>query len=150
MAEITNDKKTIASIMDQAQVCRLGLVDNGTPYVVPVSYGFDGDTLYFHSGLKSRKLEILRQNPKTCVQVDHKAELAVQDAPCRCSFNYYSVIGQGTAEFLEGFEEKVKGLHVITRHYLGKEYEYQEPAVDKIAVLKVKFDTITAKISGYR
>jgi nitroimidazol reductase NimA-like FMN-containing flavoprotein (pyridoxamine 5'-phosphate oxidase superfamily) len=39
--EIT-DKSLIREIMEQAKVLRLGLCKDNKPYVVPLSFGFDG------------------------------------------------------------------------------------------------------------
>ena len=48
---------------------RLGCVSNGKPYIVPVSYAFDGKHIYAHSR-EGQKIEMLRKNPQACFQVD--------------------------------------------------------------------------------
>ena len=52
------DKSAIRAIMEEALVCRIGLCDDGTPYVVPMNFGYDGVYIYLHSALAGRKLEI--------------------------------------------------------------------------------------------
>jgi nitroimidazol reductase NimA-like FMN-containing flavoprotein (pyridoxamine 5'-phosphate oxidase superfamily) len=52
-----------------AKVGRLGCVDNGEPYIVPINYLFEDDSVYSHS-LPGRKLEALRAHPRACLQVD--------------------------------------------------------------------------------
>jgi uncharacterized protein len=58
-------RKLIAS----GKIGRLGCVDNGEPYVVPINYVFEGLSIYSHS-LPGRKIEILRTHPRACIQVD--------------------------------------------------------------------------------
>jgi nitroimidazol reductase NimA-like FMN-containing flavoprotein (pyridoxamine 5'-phosphate oxidase superfamily) len=53
----------------EGSVGRLGCIDNGAPYVVPVSYLFHDDNIYVHS-LVGRKIRALRENPRACLQVD--------------------------------------------------------------------------------
>ncbi len=45
------------------------MISGGIPYVVPVSYAFDGKSLYFHSR-DGRKIEAMRKNPKVCFEID--------------------------------------------------------------------------------
>jgi nitroimidazol reductase NimA-like FMN-containing flavoprotein (pyridoxamine 5'-phosphate oxidase superfamily) len=46
--EIT-DRAGIDGILRDARVCRIGLPDEGRPYVVPVCFGYRDGALYFHS-----------------------------------------------------------------------------------------------------
>jgi len=57
------------ALLRACTVARLGCVYNGGPYVVPVNYVCDGEEIYIHS-LSGRKIDALRANPKTCLQVD--------------------------------------------------------------------------------
>jgi nitroimidazol reductase NimA-like FMN-containing flavoprotein (pyridoxamine 5'-phosphate oxidase superfamily) len=52
-----------------AKIGRLGCVDNGEPYVVPINYLFEDGSIYSHS-LPGRKIEALRAHPRACLQVD--------------------------------------------------------------------------------
>jgi len=48
---------------------RLGCVDHGEPYVVPINYVFDDESIYSHS-LPGRKIDAMRAHPRACLQVD--------------------------------------------------------------------------------
>jgi nitroimidazol reductase NimA-like FMN-containing flavoprotein (pyridoxamine 5'-phosphate oxidase superfamily) len=69
------------------KIGRLGCVANGEPYVVPINYVFEGGSIYSHS-LPGRKIELLRANPRACLQVD----LIVDD------FHWRSAIAYGSFE----------------------------------------------------
>ena len=57
------------NLIAAGKVGRLGCVDKGEPYVVPINYVFEGLSIYSHS-LPGRKIEILRAHPRACLQVD--------------------------------------------------------------------------------
>mgnify|MGYP000919707464 CR=1 FL=1 len=56
-------------LLRQGKLARLGCIDEGRPYVVPVNYYWERDSAYIHS-LPGRKLEALRDNAAACLQVD--------------------------------------------------------------------------------
>jgi nitroimidazol reductase NimA-like FMN-containing flavoprotein (pyridoxamine 5'-phosphate oxidase superfamily) len=58
-----------SKLFQSARVAHLGCIVNGEPYVVPINYQIDGDSLYSHS-LPGLKISGLRENPRACVQVD--------------------------------------------------------------------------------
>lgn len=57
------------ALLRECRIGRLGCVDDGGPYVVPVNYVFHNDSIYVHS-LPGRKIKALRENPRVCLQVD--------------------------------------------------------------------------------
>jgi nitroimidazol reductase NimA-like FMN-containing flavoprotein (pyridoxamine 5'-phosphate oxidase superfamily) len=79
---------------------RIGCHADGRSYVVPVTYAYDGDCLYCHSGA-GLKLEMMRANPHVCFEVDRHDDLA----------NWRSVIAWGVFKELDGAEaEHALGL----------------------------------------
>jgi len=59
--EIT-DSAEIEQIIRKARVCRLGLVDDREPYVVPVCFGYEKNAFYFHCAPEGRKIELIKKN----------------------------------------------------------------------------------------
>ena len=53
--EIT-DIKSIEEIINKAKVCRLALSLDDTPYVVPVCFGYNGETIYIHSAKEGQNI----------------------------------------------------------------------------------------------
>jgi uncharacterized protein len=56
-------------LISAGMIGRLGCVDEGEPYVVPINYVFADGFIYSHS-LPGRKIEALRVHPRACLQVD--------------------------------------------------------------------------------
>lgn len=75
------------ALLSAGRIGRLGCVDNGEPYIVPINYVFEGETVYSHS-LPGRKIEALRAHPRACLQVDEIEN----------DFNWRSVIAYGNFE----------------------------------------------------
>ncbi len=63
------------ALLQRGTLGRLGVCEpipddeHHRPYVVPVSYWYDDNSVYVHS-LKGRKVRALRANPHACLQVD--------------------------------------------------------------------------------
>lgn len=141
------DPKKIESIVRKARVCRLGLSDGNRPHVIPMCFGYGENTLYFHTGKKGKKMEILQKNNQVCFEMDVDLEIIPADNPCKWNMLYRSVVGYGRAFVLEDPAEKTKALDVIVRHYGGPVVAYDEKIVNALAVIKVEIDSMTGKES---
>jgi nitroimidazol reductase NimA-like FMN-containing flavoprotein (pyridoxamine 5'-phosphate oxidase superfamily) len=60
---------------------------------------------------------------------------------------YRSVIGFGTAKFIDNPSDKRKALDVITANYTDGQFSYTDEVMRKTAVIKVDIDTLTGKSS---
>ena len=78
--EVT-DLSDIIGIMENCDVCRLALNDDGYPYILPLNFGMavNGDkiTLYFHSALEGYKVGLIRNDNRASFEMDckHQPEL---------------------------------------------------------------------------
>ena len=61
--EIT-DRKQINSILDEAVVLHLALVDGEWPYLVPVNFGYRDKAIYIHCAREGKKLDLARKNDR--------------------------------------------------------------------------------------
>ncbi len=137
------------SIIQRANVCRIALSDGDQPYIVPVSFGYEHDTLYFHSAPSGRKLDILRKNNAVCVEFDVDCEIVRAETPCKWSVKYRSVIGFGHAYLVEDVAEKKKALDLIMAHYGGQPSDYPEATLRKTAIVRIEIERMSAKTAGY-
>ena len=63
------DRNAVNQILDEAFLCHVGFVVDGQPYVIPTSYGRDGEVLYIHGSPASRMLRNLDQGIPVCITV---------------------------------------------------------------------------------
>lgn len=80
MTELCYQELNLVQILDVLRpggIARLGLSQDGQPYVVPMAFQLEarGTQLILHlaSPDKGRKMEILRQNDRVCLEVERQA-----------------------------------------------------------------------------
>lgn len=145
--EIT-ERVLISQIINDAQVCRLGLAMGNTPYIVPVSFGFDGHAIYFHTAKEGRKIVFLAANSRVCFEFEHGVEVIRHDSnPCKWTFSFQSVIGYGTVLELMNAAEKVEGLNHIMRHYSGRAWPIRATDIEDTRVWRIAIESLTGKQS---
>lgn len=145
--EIT-DFSISKEIIKKSTVCRLAMVDGKKPYLVPLSFGYEANNLYFHSALKGMKIDILRSNPNVCFEFDIAGELIKGERPCKWSVQYQSIVGFGKAEFLETLAEKRDAFRVIMAQYSDQKFEFTDEELQTVAMFKVSIAELSAKQSG--
>ena len=141
------DQAEIDSIIHRSRVCRLGLSDEGQPYVVPLCFGYDGKTLYFHCAREGRKLDILRRNNKVCIEFDIVQGMIEADEGCNWGIKYQSVIGFGTAHLVEDVAEKQNALTLLMAQYSERSFSFPPEMVNRTAVVKIEIESLTGKQS---
>ena len=92
--------------------------------MVPLCFGYQDNSLYFHSGSEGKKLDILRRNNNVCFEVVIDCEAIRADQACDWAMKYKSVIGFGKAVLIEDIESKRKGLDIIMQQYSKGNFEY--------------------------
>lgn len=142
----------IRQILDGFKVCRLGLVDDGKPYIVPMNMAYDLDdgklSIYFHCAKEGRKVDMIRKNPKVGFEMDQEIGLVEGNTPCQYSYRYASVIGTGTVKIVEEEQEKVSALTKIMKHQTGKDFtEFAEDPklLSAVCILRVDAEEYTCK-----
>lgn len=146
--EVTDPSK-IEEFIRKASVLRIALFDDPFPYLVPVNFGYRGQSFWFHSALEGKKIDLLRRNDRVCFQTEAECGLIEADTPCKWSSRYASVIGYGRARLIENMEEKLKGLEAVFRQYSDAPFEVPESSLERIAVIKIEVESMTGKVSGW-
>ena len=142
------DRAEVEAIIAEAMVCRLAMCDGNQPYIVPLSFGYRDDALYFHCAMQGRKLDILATNNRVCFEMDVGLELKRGDSACNSGMKYGSVIGFGTATVIDDPSEKAAALDIIVEHYSVSPDEYPDALLKVTKVIKVEIESITGKKSG--
>jgi nitroimidazol reductase NimA-like FMN-containing flavoprotein (pyridoxamine 5'-phosphate oxidase superfamily) len=145
--EITNIKE-IESIIQSGKVCRIAFSYNDGPYIVPMNYGYNENTLYFHSAKKGKKIDLINKNNQVCFEIDINYKINDAEIPCDWGSSYSSVIGYGKAIILDNLKEKEEALKIILNHYSpGKTYEFSEKRLLDVAIIKIEISELTGKKS---
>ena len=139
------DRAEMENVIAKADICRVGLSDNGIPYVVPVNFGYRDNCIYFHCAREGAKLDIISLNNNVCVEFDIDHEMRVDDVACEWGSKYRSVIGFGKAFIVDDREEKKRALDIIMGHYSDKSFTYRDDRVDGIYIVKIEIERMTGK-----
>ena len=140
-----SDPVRIEQIIRNAHICRLGFVDNGMAYIVPMNFGYEEGVLYFHTGTAGKKMALLRSNPEVTFEIESRTELTRHEQACHWDIKYSCVMGAGLASEILDTQAKRKALGILMNHYLKKAWTFPEQSVVKTSVFQVRIETISAK-----
>jgi nitroimidazol reductase NimA-like FMN-containing flavoprotein (pyridoxamine 5'-phosphate oxidase superfamily) len=121
--------------------------DNDSPYVIPINFGYEDNTVYFHSAKEGRKIDILKKNPEVCIEFDIDIELKQSEEACKWGISYKSVILFGTLSFVEDIEEKRKAFEIIMRQYSKEAFTFPDEALERTHIMKADIKEMTGKKS---
>jgi nitroimidazol reductase NimA-like FMN-containing flavoprotein (pyridoxamine 5'-phosphate oxidase superfamily) len=145
------DGKVMVSIIGKAIICRVGMCWQDEPYVIPMNFGYGNNCIYLHSAREGRKLDILQNNDKVCIEFDVDVELIQSKEACKTSMKYKSILIFGTAVILRDIAEKKRALDIIMHHAYyhnsSSIFHYSEDALEKVIIIKVKIEKMTGKES---
>ena len=143
------DLEQIRHILDTGKVLHLGLSVNDEPYVVPMNYGYTMEegrlTLYLHSAVQGRKLDMMRANPKVFFDIDCDLIPFEGRVPCQYGLVYSSIMGRGTATMVEDVEEKKQAMTLLMKTQTGKDFTFEDRLVSIVAVVRIDVAEYTAK-----
>ena len=143
-----NDRKILDSIIHNAEICHLACCLNDQPYVIPISFGYDGKTIYFHTARAGKKNKIFLKNPQVCLGFETNINLITdQDDACDWTFDFQSVIATGEIKEISDPDLKSFGLNQIMLHYSNKNWDIPQEEIRKARTWQVRIDTITGKRS---
>jgi len=123
------------TLLTAGRVGRLGCVYKDGPYVIPVNYAFDGDSIFVHS-LPGRKLEALRANPRACLQVDEI------DNP----YHWQSAIAYGVFEELTDSNERAAASRLLLARFPNLTPVESVPVHDgqsSVSIFRIQIQEIT-------
>ena len=138
------------SILDENLVAHVGLVENGQPLVIPMTYGRSGDTLYLHGSSGSRLMRLLADSPQVCVSVTELNALKVARSNFNSGMHYRSAVIFGKVRLLED-EKKLAALDLISNALIPGRVSEARPMTKKEAaatiIIALPLDEASVKIS---
>lgn len=142
------DRKTIDGIIQKAEICHLSCCLDDQPYLIPISFGYDGQAIFIHTASAGKKITIFERNPRVCVSFVSQADLlSNQDQACNWSFNYSSVIAEGKISEITDPALKTSALNHIMSHYSGREWEIPNKSLSSTRAWKIMLENPSGKTS---
>ncbi len=144
------DRDVVNAIVDEALLCHVGFVVDGTPVVIPTIHTRIDDTLYFHGSVASRMLRSLKGGLDACVTITILDGLVLARSAFHHSMNYRSVVVMGKAREVSDRDEKLRVFDALVEHVIaGRSAEARKPndaEIKATLVLALPIEEASAKI----
>jgi uncharacterized protein len=145
----SHERATIETILDEALVCHVGVVDGSTPVVTPTLHVRVGSTIYLHGSAASRTLRGAR-GAEICLTATLVDALVLARAVMHHSANYRSAMVFGVGELVEDEGEKLRALEALVEKLVpGRWADARQPTAKELratAVLRLPLEEASAKI----
>lgn len=141
-----NDRE-IKNVLSSQVLGRLACTDGKKPYIVPITYFFDGKYIYGQTNI-GKKLRMLRKNPNVCFEVDMLTDM----------FNWKSVLVFGEFEELKN-EEAIVAKELLYNsifslmtgstvhpHEHGTVAGIDDKSREKLVMYRIKIKSITGRL----
>ena len=139
----------IVAIMEECDVCRIALNNNGYPYILPLNFGLsikeDKIELYFHGAMEGTKYDLIEKDNRVSFEMDCGHKLVTEIERGNCTMEYKSVIGQGYIEMLSD-DEKYDALCILMRHYHQEDFPFDKSVMPHTKVFKLVVEKVTGKV----
>lgn len=139
------NEQQMNNLLASQVVGRLACTDSEQPYLVPVTYAFDGNYIYGQTN-EGLKLGLLRKNPNVCFEVDTMTNMA----------NWQSVIVRGTFEELK--EKDADNARTILKNRVfpmmtsatidGEQHEVETELDDSNRIKRVMYRIVINEKTG--
>jgi nitroimidazol reductase NimA-like FMN-containing flavoprotein (pyridoxamine 5'-phosphate oxidase superfamily) len=109
------DPEALEQVIKSGKYATIALCKNNQPYLVTLSYGYDGKnkSLYFHGAGEGQKIDFIKANSKACLTIiDHKGFIENE-----CEHSYRSVVMKGEMKIIEDEEGRVQAVRVLIDHF---------------------------------
>jgi len=144
------DRETIDAILDEALICHLAWIQDGSPRIIPTIHARDGDTLYIHGSQASRTLRAARDGAEVCVEVTLLDALVLARSAFHSSMNYRCAIVYGRAREISDRDEKWHAQKVLVDHVVHGRSEHvrmpNERELKQTMILAISLDEASAKV----
>ena len=144
------DKQTIYPIIDEALICHVGFTENDQPIVIPTLHARDGDTLILHGAKASRMMKHISGGNPVSIAITLVDGIVFARSVFHHSINYRSAVIFGHGKLIEGDDEKMRALEILTEHIAkGRWYDARVPnqkELNATSVVRIEIESATAKI----
>lgn len=145
--EIT-DHGEMFRIIDRAPYCHLALASDGEPYLIPLSFGRDGRSIFIHTAPGGEKIDIMVKNPTARLAFECDVELVSSPIEaCEWSFSFHSVVALGRVIEVTDPDRKRAALQTIMAHYSNRDWTFPEAGIERVRAWEIPLTEMTGKRS---
>lgn len=138
-------------ILSEAVVAHVGIVQDGRPVVIPMTFQYLDGRIYLHGAPGSRLIQAAASGAPICVEATVVEGLIASKSAETHSINYRSVVCFGTGALVEDRERRRAILEAMIGRYFpgrtaGTDYAPVTEREDKATrVVEIKLEAVSAK-----
>lgn len=134
------DRAALDAVLDEGLVAHVGLIDDDSPFVLPVGYARHGNEVVIHGSSGSRLFRAIAEGAQVCLSVTLLDGIVYARSLFESSMNYRSAMIFGQATRLHG-EDEIDALRALSDRLLpGRWDDARQPSKKELAA------TITAAL----
>jgi nitroimidazol reductase NimA-like FMN-containing flavoprotein (pyridoxamine 5'-phosphate oxidase superfamily) len=145
------DRDVVNAVFDEALICHVGFVVDGSPFVIPTIHARVGDVLYFHGSPAGRMLRMMKKGAEVTVTATLVDGIIAARSAFHHSMRYRSAMVFGESRVVEDPEERDTALAAITDAALpGRWSEARLPTRKEnkgTLIVAVPIDEFSAKVN---
>ncbi|MEA2024053.1 MAG: pyridoxamine 5'-phosphate oxidase family protein [Actinomycetota bacterium] len=146
------DRETVNAILDEALICHVGFIADGSPFVIPTIHARVDDTLYFHGSPATRMMRLMKKGVEVCVTATLVDGIVAARSVFNHSLGFRSAMVIGPARLVDSPDERAIALEAITEAVLpGRWAEARPPTRNEdkgTLVVAVPIEEFSAKVRG--
>ena len=150
--KVAYDRELAHAILDEALVCHVGFVVDGSPRVLPTIHARIADRLYLHGSTGTPHMRLARDGGiDVCVTVTLLDGLVLARSQFESSMNYRCVVAVGTANPVIDPDERDAAFRAIVEHVAPGRSATSRPGTLKelaaTGVLALDLEEVSVKVS---
>lgn len=144
------DRDTVYAIIDDAPICHISTVIDGTPYLQATAHWRIDDKIYMHGAVKNKMVKALTKGAEACLAFTHFDGYALARSAYNHAVIYRSVIAFSKGRFVEDLEEKNSILEAFIESVQPDRWKtVRQPTTEELkmtGVVEFELKEVSAKI----
>lgn len=146
------EESVVYAILDEARLCHVAAVVNGSAMTLPTLHAREGRLLYLHGSQSNAIMKAIGERHEACVSVTLYDGLRLARSGFESSIAYRSVTVFGAARAVDDAQEKARVLDLFVERILpGRSNEIRPMTAQELRltmVIAVSIDEASAKLSA--
>ncbi len=145
----TYDRDVIHAIIDEAPMCHVSAVVDGSPYIQATVHWRDDEQVLVHGAVKNKMINAIRHGAEACLSFAHFDGYLLTRSGFNHAVLYRSVIAYSTGRFIDDLDEKRERLRLfIERIQPGRWDVIRQPSQEELkqtGIVEFQLEEVSAK-----
>ena len=143
------DRDFVHSIIDDAPMCHISAVVEGSPYIQATVHWRDGERVLVHGAVKNKMINAIRKGAEACLSFSHFDGYLLTRSGFNHAVLYRSVIAYSQGRFVEDLDERNELLRMFVEHIKpGRWNDIRQPSIEELkqtGIVEFKLEELSAK-----